>query len=285
MQPVAITGNSPGGGNRGNKRNPLPCVASGCKSGAFTVSRVLARPRAFERSGALQSYSKRRILPLKHRLLGTAAEGRPYEEETIGGVPRIRVGAVGAGARLGARTAPNNESATYEWHLEVPNVAMAPNGDTVAVTGTGTFGVHPKSASGGGSFTHTFAGGGSLTGTYTVGGLVDFQPYGRGVVFGNPLPPDLCGGRLVLRVSLVPDANPSLSLDDLLPDRRTAAERRGGDPAGCSRSRELQRRRHGRERLHQAVKVTETPPRRRVLARRLVREPFKGVRDRERGQP
>ena len=137
MQPVAITGNSPGGGNRGNKRNPLPCVASGCKSGAFTVSRVLARPRAFERSGALQSYSKRRILPLKHRLLGTAAEGRPYEEETIGGVPRIRVGAVGAGARLGARTAPNNESATYEWHLEVPNVAMAPNGDTVAVTGNG----------------------------------------------------------------------------------------------------------------------------------------------------
>src|SRR6266516_1555205 len=93
--------------------------------------------RAFERSGALQSYSKRRILPLKHRLLGNAAEGRPYEEETIGGVPRIRVGAVGAGARLGARTAPNNESATYEWHLEVPNVAMAPNGDTVAVTGTG----------------------------------------------------------------------------------------------------------------------------------------------------
>ncbi len=61
-----------------------------------------------------------------------------------------------------------------------------------------------------------------------MGGLVDFQPYGRGVVFGNPLPPDLCGGRLVLRVSLVPDANPSLSLDDLLPDRRTAAERRGG---------------------------------------------------------
>lgn len=113
-------------------------------------------------------------------------------------------------------TAPNNESATYEWHLEVPNVAMAPNGDTVAVTGTGTFGVHPKSASGGGSFTHTFAGGGSLSGTYTVTGLVDFQPYGCGVVFGDPIPPDLCGGRLVLRVSLVPTANPSLSLDGLL---------------------------------------------------------------------
>lgn len=113
-------------------------------------------------------------------------------------------------------TAPNNESATYEWHLEVPNVAMAPNGDTIAVTGTGTFGVHPNSASGGGSFTHTLAGGGTLTGTYTATGLIDFQPYGCGVVFGDPLPPDLCGGRLVLRVALVPDANPALSFDGLL---------------------------------------------------------------------
>jgi hypothetical protein len=113
-------------------------------------------------------------------------------------------------------TAPNNESATYEWHLEVPNVAMAPNGDTIAVTGTGTFGVHPKSASGGGSFTHTLAGGRTLTGTYTVTGLVDFQPYGCGVFFGTPIPPDLCGGRVVFRVALVPDANPSLSLDGLL---------------------------------------------------------------------
>lgn len=113
-------------------------------------------------------------------------------------------------------SAPNNESATYEWHLEVPNVAMAPNGDTIAVTGTGTFGVHPKLATGGGSFTHTLAGGGTLTGTYTVTGLVDFQPYGCGVVFGTPIPPELCGGRLVFRVALVPAANPSLSLTGLL---------------------------------------------------------------------
>jgi hypothetical protein len=122
--------------------------------------------------------------------------------------------ALASGSALAS--APNNESATYEWHLEVPNVAMAPNGDTVAVTGMGTFGVHPKSASGGGSFTHTFAGGGSLTGTYTVNGLVDFQPYGCGVLFGEPFPPELCGGRLVFNVTLVPDANPSLSLNGQL---------------------------------------------------------------------
>jgi hypothetical protein len=113
-------------------------------------------------------------------------------------------------------TAPNNEAAAYEWHLEVPNVAMAPNGDTVGITGTGTFSTHPKSATGGGSFTHTLAGGGTVTGTYTVAGLVDFQPYGCGVVFGTPIPADLCGGRLVMRVALVPDANPTLSLKGLL---------------------------------------------------------------------
>lgn len=54
-------------------------------------------------------------------------------------------------------TAPNNESASYELDLEVPNVGMAPNGDTIAVTGSGFFSVHPNSASGSGSFTQTFA--------------------------------------------------------------------------------------------------------------------------------
>lgn len=31
-----------------------------------------------------------------------------------------------------------------------------------------------------------------------------------------PIPDNLCGGRLVLRVVLVPDANPALSLDGML---------------------------------------------------------------------
>ena len=103
----------------------------------------------------------------------------------------------GAGA-----TAPNHEAGSYEFHLESPNVAMASNGDTFAVTGMGAFSVHPKSASGGGSWTHTFAGGGGASGTWTANGLVAFQPYGCGVVFGTPLPPDYCGGRVVLDVTL-----------------------------------------------------------------------------------
>jgi len=103
----------------------------------------------------------------------------------------------GAGA-----TAPNNGAGSYEFHLEAPNVAMAPNGDTFAATGIGAFSVHPKSAGGGGSWTHTFAGGGSASGTWAANALVAFQPYGCGVVFGDPLPPNFCGGRVVLDVTL-----------------------------------------------------------------------------------
>jgi hypothetical protein len=98
-------------------------------------------------------------------------------------------------------TQPNNESATYEFVLELPNVAQASNGDTLALLGEGMFGVHPKSASGGGSFTYTAADGSSFDGTWTVNRLVAFQPYGCGVVFGTPLPPNFCGGRLVLDVT------------------------------------------------------------------------------------
>ena len=65
-------------------------------------------------------------------------------------------------------TAPNSQAASYKFFIEVPNIAMASNGDTIAITGEGDFAVHPKSASGGGEFTHTFAGGGSASGTWTV---------------------------------------------------------------------------------------------------------------------
>jgi hypothetical protein len=100
-------------------------------------------------------------------------------------------------------TPPNNESATYEFLFELPNVSQASNGDTLSLLGEGTFGVHPKSASGGGSFTYTAADGSSFDGTWTVNGLVDFQPYGCGVVFGTPLPPNFCGGRLVMDVTAI----------------------------------------------------------------------------------
>jgi hypothetical protein len=98
-------------------------------------------------------------------------------------------------------SAPNNQAASYQFLMEAPNVATASNGDTIAITGEGAFAVHPKSASGGGEFTHSFAGGGSVSGTWRVNRLVDFQPWGCGVVFGMPLPPNLCGGRVSLDVT------------------------------------------------------------------------------------
>jgi hypothetical protein len=98
-------------------------------------------------------------------------------------------------------TAPNNESNTYAFFMEEPNSAQNSAGDTLAVTGEGTFGVHSKSATGGGNYTFTAADGTTFSGTWTVNGLIAFQPYGCGVIFGTPIPPDLCGGRLVLDVS------------------------------------------------------------------------------------
>ena len=104
----------------------------------------------------------------------------------------------------------NNASATYAYTMEEPNVARASNGDTIAVSGEGTFSVHPKSVSGGGTFEHTLAGGGSVSGTWTGDRLVSFAPYGCGVIFGNPLPPNLCGGRMVTTVTLTPTGGMSV---------------------------------------------------------------------------
>jgi hypothetical protein len=105
---------------------------------------------------------------------------------------------------------PNNESATFELHIEVPNIAEAPNGDQVAVTGGGVFGVHPKSVTASGAFTHTDSAGNVLaTGTWTATSLRSFEFYGCGVLtFTDPdteLPSDFCGGALKLAVSLTPD--------------------------------------------------------------------------------
>jgi hypothetical protein len=101
---------------------------------------------------------------------------------------------------------PNNESATFELHVDVPNVAMASNGDTIGITGTGTFSVHPKSVDVSGTFTHNHAGGDTVAGTWTATDLLSFEFYGCGVVssIGVTLPPNFCGGALKMRVVLMP---------------------------------------------------------------------------------
>ncbi len=105
---------------------------------------------------------------------------------------------------------PNNASATFDLEIEVPNVSEAPNGDQVAVTGSGEFSVHPKSVTASGRFTHSDSDGNVLaTGTWSATALRSFEFYGCGVLtFTDPdtvLPPNFCGGALKLAVILTRD--------------------------------------------------------------------------------
>jgi hypothetical protein len=105
---------------------------------------------------------------------------------------------------------------TYLLEMEAPNVAQAPNGDQVAITGEGEFQVHPKSVQGEGRFTHTNAAGTVLaTGTWSATKLVAYQSYGCGVVEGDPLPPDVCGGKVKMAVVLTPEGT-SLEIPAIL---------------------------------------------------------------------
>jgi len=99
-------------------------------------------------------------------------------------------------------------SASYDYLIgtalcpdpECVAVARADDGDTIEIAGAGTLSIHPKSVSGGGTFTHHFAGGGSGSGTWTATELLSFNEYhcffeaGLGVI---------CGGRVLIRVHLV----------------------------------------------------------------------------------
>jgi hypothetical protein len=110
-----------------------------------------------------------------------------------------------------AATENNNESARYQLHIEVPNVARSADGDTVSVTGEGEFSVHPKAFTAEGTFTLTNDGT-TLSGTWTGVELLSFQPYGCGVLFGTmTLPPNFCGGFILGRVVLTPSTGPTMT--------------------------------------------------------------------------
>ena len=111
----------------------------------------------------------------------------------------------------------NNASGTWQLVMEVPNVAMAPNGDTLALTGTGVFSAHAKTVTASGTFTHDVVGGDTLTGTWTATDLLSFEFYGCGVVpsIGATLPPDFCGGALKMRVVFMPNGT-SLTLPGII---------------------------------------------------------------------
>ena len=97
------------------------------------------------------------------------------------------------------------DSANHSYLLvaEEANIGTAPSGDTIHVTCEsgegvcGSFAVNPKSIDASGEFQH-FLPDGSLfaQGTWTATQLISYQSYGCGEVFGQPIPPDLCGGEV-----------------------------------------------------------------------------------------
>src|SRR5256885_792841 len=106
-------------------------------------------------------------------VLAAPAQARPGTMHLMGGGTATFSQVVALAWPAGSSaTAPNNQAASYEFFMEEPNVAMASNGDTIAITGEGEFAVHPKSASGEGEFTAMSAGGQTVAGTWTVNGLV-----------------------------------------------------------------------------------------------------------------
>ena len=111
-----------------------------------------------------------------------------------------------------ARADANNQSATFQLHMEMPNVSRAPNGDVVTVNGSGTFSVHPNSVTASGTFTHTDSAGMVVaSGSWMATQLLSFEFYGCGVLtFPEPdvvLPPNFCGGALKMRVLLTSGTN------------------------------------------------------------------------------
>lgn len=115
--------------------------------------------------------------------------------------------------------------------LEGPDVAMAENGDTIALTGQGTFSLHPKSLTGGGSFTHKDAAGHvRASGTWTATQLLSFHSFGSGSVQG--IPPQNEGGKALLRIHLSPGFDAILRVTCLLGDKVPAGAHEGIRLAG-----------------------------------------------------
>ncbi len=87
-----------------------------------------------------------------------------------------------------------------------PDVARAANGDTVAVTGAGALSIHPKSATGSGTFVHKAPDGTvRATGTWTAQNLLSFNDYGPST---DPTLAGLHAGNALILVTLLVGGTP-----------------------------------------------------------------------------
>jgi len=117
----------------------------------------------------------------------------------------VVVGVVAALMLVPSAAVADSAPHTYTLEMEAPNFGTAANGDKVTITGHADFSVHPKSATGSGTFTHTASDGTVRgAGTWSATNLIDYQSYGCGILLTppTPLPDNFCGGKVKLRVTL-----------------------------------------------------------------------------------
>jgi hypothetical protein len=80
-----------------------------------------------------------------------------------------------------------------------PDIAMADNGDTVAVTGQGTLTIFPNSVTGGGTFVHMAPDGTvRAMGSWTAIQLMSFRSFGS----SSGLPSNFVGGQALMLIQL-----------------------------------------------------------------------------------
>lgn len=125
----------------------------------------------------------------------------------------------------GAQTAQATAGpSTFQWEVGAgticdlggvcPNIAMASNGDTIAVRALGNLDAEEREASGGGTFEHRTSSGALVSsGTLRAKRLLAFTFYGCAGP-GDGFPSNFCGGRATLLVRLVghPASNPSATV-------------------------------------------------------------------------
>jgi hypothetical protein len=97
----------------------------------------------------------------------------------------------------------DSASHTYALVMEEPNFGVAANGDQIVITGEGEFSVRPDSIDAAGEFTHLDSNGNvRASGSWRATELINYQSYGCGELFGEEIPPNLCGGVVKMRVTL-----------------------------------------------------------------------------------
>jgi hypothetical protein len=136
----------------------------------------------------------------------------------------------------------DSESVSYQWIVggpffttlglpDIPNTSFASNGEKVEIEGEGTLNIHPKSVTGGGTFTFYDADGNILEeGTWEATQLLSFVSYGPATPQG--LPEQFEGGQFLMRIHLSTGQDATLKVNCTLGTPPTG--KAGGENEGIT---------------------------------------------------